>query len=141
MARHEGPVNGTIAIVNTEAAESTVIIVEPIPTSTAQYAALEGGTAEVTTGTLITDELEHTYFDAAITTTGGATTTGERATGATKGLLVFHNADDAVTSSYILEPVQCTASEYAAVLGGTADIMCTMFTDTLGYSFFEAEIV
>ncbi len=139
MARHEGPINGTFALVNTEAAESTVIIVEPIPTSTAEYATLEGGTAEVTTGTLITDELEHTYFDAAITTTGGETTTGARAMGATKGLLVFHNETDAITSSYIVEPLQCSAAEYAAILAGTGDIMCTMYTDGLGHKFFEAE--
>lgn len=139
MARHDGPVKGTLALVNTETAESTVIIVEPITTSTAQYTALEGGTTEVTTGTLITDGLEHDYFEASITTTGGASTTGARQIGATKGLLVFNNTTDAVCSSYIVEPLQCTDAQYTAILAGTGNIMCTMYTDTLGNMFFEAE--
>lgn len=140
MARHEGPVKGTITIVNTDTAESYTVITEPIAASTAQFTALESGTAEVT-GTIADDALGHPYYEFSITTTGGATVTGTRRTNATKGLLVFHNEDDAITASYIVEPLLLSNANYNSVLAGDNALQITMFEDGLGHKFFEAEMI
>lgn len=140
MARNEGPVKGTITLVCSETAESSTFITEPITVTSGQYTSLEGGTAEVT-ATIATDELGHKYFAFAISATGSPTVTGDRHDGPTKGMLVFVNETDAISSAYILEPIILTKTNYDAVIAGTRDIQATMFADDLGHKFFEAESI
>ena len=138
MSRNNGPVKGTITLSCPTTAESSTYICEPILISTAQLASLEAGTMEVS-GTLTVDGLGHSYFPFAVSTVGSPTVTGVRQVGSTKGLLVFTDNTDAITPSYIVEPVTLSSSDYAAVLAGTKHLQATMFTDGLGHTFFQAE--
>jgi len=137
MARHTGPVKGTVTLVCSETAESSTFITEPITVTTGQYTTLEAGTLEVS-ATIATDELGIKYFEPTVTTVGTPVVTGTRQGGPTKGMLVFVNATDAVSSSYILEPIILNKTNYDAMLAGTRHLQATMFTDTLGHKFFEA---
>ena len=137
MARHNGPVKGTITLVCTETAESSTFIAEPITVSSVQYGTLEAGTLEVS-ATIATDELGIKYFEPTVTTVGTPVVTGVHQGGPTKGMLVFVNVTDAVSSSYILEPIIVTKTNYDAMLAGTRHLQATMFTDALGHRLFEA---
>ena len=138
MARNEGPVKGTITLVCEETAESSTFITEPISLTSAEFDDLESGTAEVSATIAADDSTNTSYFAFELTSVGTPVVTGERQNGPTKGLLVFVNETDAISSSYILEPVILTKTNYDAVLAGTRNIQATMFTDVLGHSFFEA---
>jgi len=138
MARNEGPIKGTITLVCSETAESSTFIAEPITVTHAQYLTLEAGTLEVSATIADDDSQPIKYFAPAVTTVGTPVVTGTRQMGPTKGMLVFVNDDDAVSSSYILEPLVLDKADYDAVIGGTYLIQATMFTDSLGHKFFEA---
>jgi hypothetical protein len=138
MARHDGPIKGTITLVCSETAESSTFITEPIAVTTEQYGTLEACTLEVS-ATIAADATQPIkYFAPAVTTVGTPVVTGVRQMGSTKGMLVFVNDTDAVSSSYILEPLILTKVNYDAVIAGTRLVQATMFTDGLGHKFFEA---
>lgn len=138
MARHNGPIKGTITLVCNETAEASTYIAEPITVTSGQYTTLEAGTLEVSATIANDDTHPIKYFAPTVTTVGTPVVTGVRQMGPTKGLLVFVNDTDAVSSSYILEPVILTKTNYDAVIAGTRHLQATMFTDALGKKFFEA---
>lgn len=142
MARHNGPVKGSIALVCEETAESTIIIAEPVILATANYAAVVGGTSEMG-ATITTDELGHPYFEFAETANAnGPVATGTRANGPVKGMLVLSCEETASSTAFIVEPIILTKVLYDGVLAGTEDLELNMFADaTFAHvMFYEGEI-
>ena len=142
MARHNGPVKGSVALVCEESAESTVIIAEPVILATANYAAVVGGTSKMG-ATITTDGLGHSYFEFAETTnTNGPVATGTRTKGAIKGMLVLSCEETASSTAFIIEPIVLSKTLYDGVLAGTEDLELNMFADATFPSvmFYEGEI-